>query len=86
MADRDCAKRAALKKVIRESGDDFQAKMKAVFQLAEMPRNGSRVRHRNRCSLTGRSRAYYRDFGVSRIALRELTSYGLMPGVTKSSW
>jgi small subunit ribosomal protein S14 len=58
----------------------------AMFKLAEMPRNSSRVRVRNRCALTGRSRGYYRKFGLSRIMLRDLASKGMLPGVTKASW
>jgi small subunit ribosomal protein S14 len=54
--------------------------------LAELPRNASPTRVRNRCSITGRGRAYYRKFGVSRIQLRELVSYGRIPGVVKASW
>lgn len=65
------------------SDDD---RMKAVYKLSEMPRNSSFVRIRNRCALTGRARGYYRKFGVSRIALRDLSSFGLVPGVTKASW
>lgn len=58
----------------------------AMFKLAEMPRNSSRVRVRNRCALTGRSRGYYRKFGLSRITLRDLASKGMLPGVIKASW
>jgi len=54
--------------------------------LAELPRNGAKVRIRNRCAITGRPRGYYRKFDMSRIALRELASNGMLPGVTKSSW
>jgi small subunit ribosomal protein S14 len=54
--------------------------------MAELPRNGNPTRIRNRCELTGRSRAYYRKFRLSRIMLRELANKGLIPGVTKSSW
>ena len=54
--------------------------------LAKLPRNGARVRIRNRCLLTGRPRAYYRKFGLSRIALRDLASDGQIPGCVKASW
>jgi small subunit ribosomal protein S14 len=60
----------------------FSARMK----LAQLPRNSSPVRIRNRCELTGRPRGYYRKFKLSRIALRELASNGHIPGMTKSSW
>ena len=58
----------------------------ARLKMAEIPRNGNPTRVRNRCELTGRSRAYYRKFRLSRIMLRELANKGLIPGVTKSSW
>ena len=58
----------------------------ARLKMAELPRNGNPTRIRNRCELTGRSRAYYRKFRLSRIMLRELANKGLIPGVTKSSW
>ena len=62
--------------------DRFAAQLK----LAELPRNSSPTRVRNRCSLTGRPRGYYRKFRLSRIALRELASSGQIPGMLKSSW
>jgi small subunit ribosomal protein S14 len=58
----------------------------AILKLAELPRNSSATRVRNRCEVTGRPRAYYRKLGMSRIALRELGSQGLIPGLVKSSW
>ena len=54
--------------------------------LQKLPRNSSRTRLNNRCALTGRSRAYYRRFGISRIMLRELALKGQIPGVRKASW
>ena len=60
----------------------FQARLK----LAELPRNSSAVRIRNRCEITGRPRGYYRKLKMSRIALRDLGSAGLIPGLVKSSW
>jgi small subunit ribosomal protein S14 len=54
--------------------------------MAEIPRNGNPTRIRNRCQITGRPRANYRKFGLSRIMLRELGNKGLIPGLTKSSW
>ncbi|MDR1476031.1 MAG: 30S ribosomal protein S14 [Holosporales bacterium] len=80
------ASRDALKKIIHDREVDFGERMIAVRKLAEMPRNSSSVRIRNRCVLTGRSRGYYRKFGMSRIALRELASCGFLPGVVKASW
>ena len=58
----------------------------ARLKLSKLPRNSSKSRIRNRCALTGRPRGFYRKFGLSRIALRELASDGKLPGVVKSSW
>lgn len=55
-------------------------------ELALLPRNSSMTRYRNRCMLTGRPRAYYRKFGISRIVLRDLARQGMIPGMRKSSW
>ena len=60
--------------------------VRGALKLAELPRNGAPIRIRNRCELTGRPRGYYRKFGLSRIALRELGSAGQIPGLVKSSW
>jgi small subunit ribosomal protein S14 len=86
LADRFAARRKALKAVVMDRGRDPQERFEATLKLAELPRNSSRTRVRNRCSLTGRPRAYYRKFGLSRIALRDLASEGQIPGVVKSSW
>ena len=86
MVDRFAAKRAALKSIILDRDRDPEERFEATLKLAELPRNGSKVRVRNRCILTGRPRAYYRKFGLSRVALRELASDGQIPGVVKSSW
>lgn len=64
----------------------FADKMELRHKLQEMPRNSAAVRGRNRCWLTGRSRGYYRDFGLSRHVFREMSHECLLPGVTKSSW
>jgi small subunit ribosomal protein S14 len=80
------SKRKSLKEIIMNKNTSFEDRLEAVHKLAEMPRNSSKVRFRNRCSLTGRPRGYYRKFGMSRIALRDLGSSGLLPGVVKSSW
>ncbi|MEK0085732.1 30S ribosomal protein S14 [Benzoatithermus flavus] len=86
MVDRFAAKRAALKAIIMDRDRDPEERFEATLKLAELPRNGSKVRVRNRCILTGRPRGYYRKFGLSRIALRELASEGQIPGVVKASW
>ena len=83
---RYAAKRARLKALANDASlspeDQFQARLK----LAEMPRNSAKIRIRNRCELSGRPRAFYRKFRLSRIALRELASSGQIPGMVKSSW
>lgn len=86
MVERYAAKRASLKAILANpetSDEDFYI---AQRKLAKLPRNSSAIRIRNRCSATGRSRAYIRKFGVSRITFRELALNGRVPGVTKSSW
>ena len=86
LAERFAARRKALKAVVMDRGRDPEERFEATLKLAELPRNSSRTRVRNRCMLTGRPRAYYRKFGLSRIALRDLASEGQIPGVVKSSW
>ena len=80
------SQRDSLKEIIYNKETSFEDRMKAVLKLAKEPRNASPVRYRNRCSLSGRPRGYYRDFGVSRIALRDLAAFGELPGVRKASW
>ncbi len=79
-------KRAELKAIIANKEVGMEERFAAVLQLSELPKNSSRIRARNRCSLTGRPRAFHRKFKLSRIAIRELASRGELPGVTKSSW
>ena len=64
----------------------MEDRFSAVLKLAEMPRNSAKVRIRNRCEVTGRSRGFYRKLRMSRIALREMSNLGLIPGMVKSSW
>lgn len=80
------AKRAELKKIVMDKRRDPEERFEATLALAALPRNGAAVRVRNRCTLTGRPRGYYRKFGLSRIALRELASQGQVPGCVKASW
>ena len=80
------AKRDALKKVANDQNLPLEERFAARLKLAELPRNSSKVRIRNRCLLTGRPRAYYRKLKMSRIALRDLSSAGQIPGMVKSSW
>ncbi|MDR1665658.1 MAG: 30S ribosomal protein S14 [Puniceicoccales bacterium] len=79
-------RRRELKAIVADSKTDDKNFFKAQRELALLPRNSCPVRVRNRCSVTGRCRAYFRRFGVSRLTLRELALKGLLPGVTKSSW
>jgi small subunit ribosomal protein S14 len=80
------AKREALKAVANDEKRPLEERFEARLKLAAMPRNSSKTRIRNRCDITGRPRAYYRTFKMSRIALRELGSAGQIPGLVKSSW
>jgi small subunit ribosomal protein S14 len=79
-------KRARLKAVANDKSLPIEDRFAARLKLAEMPRNSAPSRIRLRCELTGRPRANYRKFRLSRIALRELASNGQIPGVVKSSW
>jgi len=80
------AKRARLKSAAENEDLPLEERFAARLKLAEMPRNSAPSRVRNRCELTGRPRAFYRKFKLSRIALRELASSGQIPGVVKASW
>ena len=79
-------RRAKLKAIARDKSKPMEERFAATLKLAEMPRNSSATRIRNRCELTGHPRAYYRKHKLSRIALRDLGSKGLIPGLLKSSW
>ncbi|HJK97376.1 MAG TPA: 30S ribosomal protein S14 [Polyangiaceae bacterium LLY-WYZ-14_1] len=78
--------RASLKKIISDPEAADEDKEAAELKLQKLPRNSSKTRVRNRCVVSGRPRGYYRKFGLSRIALRELGHRGEVPGLTKSSW
>ena len=80
------AKRDALKAIANDESRPLEERFEARLKLAELPRNSSKTRIRNRCDLTGRPRAYYRKFGLCRICLREAAHEGYIPGMTKSSW
>ena len=80
------AKRAALQEIIHDQSQPMEERFKASLKLAELPRNSSATRLHNRCQLTGRPHAYYRKLKLSRIMLRELGSFGQIPGMVKSSW
>jgi small subunit ribosomal protein S14 len=79
-------KRAALKVVINDQSKPVEERFKASLKLAQLPRNSSATRLHNRCQLTGRPHAFYRKLKLSRIMLRELASFGQIPGMVKSSW
>jgi small subunit ribosomal protein S14 len=86
MVARDLKKRSDLKALIMNRETAPEERIQAVIQLAALPRNGAKVRIRNRCEVTGRPRAFYRKLKLSRIALRELGNQGVIPGLVKSSW
>jgi len=79
-------KRTELKAIVMDRSLSPEERFAAQLKLAELPRNGAKVRVRNRCEVSGRPRGYYRKFKMSRIALRELGSLGRIPGLVKSSW
>ena len=80
------AKRAALRKKLKDPEASMEEKLEAQVQFAKLPRNSCPTRLNRRCELSGRSRGYYQKFAISRIALRELALKGQLPGVRKSSW
>jgi small subunit ribosomal protein S14 len=86
LADKYANKRASLKAIMKAEDSSPEDRFKAALKLAELPRNSSATRIRNRCLVTGRPRGYYRKLKMSRIALRELGSQGKIPGLVKSSW
>ena len=86
MAKQFANRRAKLKAIVQDKSVPLEDRFAASLKLAELPRNSSRVRVHNRCELTGRPHAYYRKMRLSRIALRDLGSKGLIPGLVKSSW
>ncbi len=79
-------KRTALKAIASDDSLPLEERFDARLKLAELPRNSSPVRYRNRCEISGRPRAYYRKLRMSRIALRDLGAAGHIPGLVKSSW
>ena len=79
-------KRKKLKAITKGRSKPMEERFAAQMKLAEMPRNSSKVRIRNRCEVTGRPRAFYRKLKMCRNQLRELALQGLIPGMTKSSW
>lgn len=86
MIERYAAKREALKEIMKNPDVSDEEFYEAQRKLTKLPRNSSKIRARNRCSVTGRPRGYIRKFGLSRLTFRELANEGKIPGVTKSSW
>jgi small subunit ribosomal protein S14 len=80
------AKRARLKAQANDESLSDQDRFAARLKLAELPRNSSPNRVRNRCEVTGRPRGFYRKLKMSRIALRSMGNEGKIPGMVKSSW
>ena len=79
-------RRSRLKEIAQNKSLPMEERFAAALKLAQVPRNSSKTRIRNRCEVTGRPRGFYRKLKMSRIALRDLGSQGLIPGLVKSSW
>ena len=86
LAKKYSGRRARLKEIAADKNLPAEDRFAARLKLAEIPRNASKTRIRNRCELSGRPRGFYRKLRMSRIALRDLASRGLIPGMVKSSW
>jgi len=86
IAARDAKKRAELKAIMRDLTIPGEERFTAMLKLSSLPKNGAKIRIRNRCALSGRPRGVYRKFELSRIAMRDLASSGYIPGMVKSSW
>jgi len=78
--------RANLKKIVEDKNESSDERFRAMWKLSELPRDSSKTRYRRRCAITGRPRGNHRYFGLSRNVLRELASWGSIPGLLKSSW
>jgi small subunit ribosomal protein S14 len=86
IVERYADRRAVLIKIIKDPEAPYADKREAYAKIAKMPRDASASRYRNRCNVTGRPRAYFRKFGLSRIMLRSMAHRGDLPGVRKASW
>ena len=86
LAKKYAGRRTRLKAIAHDKSLPMEERFAAALKLAQVPRNSSKTRIRNRCEVTGRPRAYYRKLKMSRIAMRDLGSKGLIPGLVKSSW
>ena len=83
---KEASKREALISVLKDPAKSYDEKFVVMIALQKLTRDGSATRYRNRCAVTGRSRAYYSKFGLSRNVIREYGSAGLISGLKKSSW
>ncbi len=86
MAANQEAKRSELRAKMKDPSLSYEEKQDVMFTLQTLPRNGAKVRVLNRCQISGRPKAVYRKFRVSRIVLRELAHQGMVPGMRKASW
>jgi small subunit ribosomal protein S14 len=86
LAKKYSGRRTRLKVIVQDKTKPMEERFAATLKLAELPRNSSPGRIRNRCEMTGRPRGFYRKHKLSRIALRDLGSKGMIPGLLKSSW
>ncbi len=86
LVEKFAARRAELKAIVDDENASIEERFEASLKLAELPRNSSATRVRNRCQVTGRPRGYYRKLKMSRIAMRDFGSEGQIPGLVKSSW
>jgi small subunit ribosomal protein S14 len=86
LVDRYAERRAELVKVIKDPDASYDEKRDAYAAIAKMPRDASATRYRNRCAVSGRPRGYFRQFGLSRIAVRDMAHRGELPGIRKASW
>jgi small subunit ribosomal protein S14 len=86
LIERYAARRAELRKLLNDPAVSIEDKLEVQEQFAKLPRNSCPTRLNRRCEISGRSKSYYRKFGISRIALRELSLRGQLPGMRKSSW
>ena len=86
LIERYAERRAELITIIKDPEASYEDKREAYAAIAKMPRDASATRYRNRCNVSGRPRAYFRQFGLSRIALRDMAHRGELPGIRKASW
>ena len=86
IVERYADRRAVLIKIVKDPEASYADKREAYAKIAKMPRDASATRYRNRCNVSGRPRAYFRKFGLSRIALRDMAHRGELPGIRKASW